>query len=375
MPTHKKIMILAGEVSGDKLGAALMADLKKAQPKIQFVGVGGELMEKEGLVSLFPMEELAVMGFVEVLPALPRLIKRLKELVTFAETEKIDLLLTIDAQDFSARLAKKIKARLRVPCVHYVSPTVWAWRPGRVQKMAKYLDHVLALFPFEPKYYEGSKLACTFVGHPMAQEMAHWSKTVPTAPEGDFAYPLALLPGSRSGEIARHLPTMVETCQMLEGDKPVLVPVPHEQAAKQVGDILSCLKIDKTKFDVVTGEERYKALQNCRVALAASGTVNLELAFLGVPMVVMYRMAPLTYWLAKRLVSVPYISPVNWVAGKKVLVERIQEEAEVATLAADIRQLSNSEAWGIQSKALQNVREKLACPADKQAEDVVLEEL
>ena len=324
------IMVVAGENSGDVLAAGVIAEIKVRFPHARFIGVAGKNMLAQGVESLFPLEELNVMGLVEVLPQLRKLFEKRDQLVELAQREKIDLLLTVDFQDFNASLAKKIKAECKVPCIHYVSPTVWAWRRGRIPKMAKYLDHLLALFPFEPEMYYGSGLKCTFVGHPVAQNMRGMSAFAESAQEtekGKQKIKIALLPGSRKSLIKKLLPTMLKALNDLQseiGEMDLLLPVADPEHQRFIEEMIAEIYPDNNNIRFVSGEQRFEALAECKAALAASGTSNLELAMLGLPMLVVYSFNPLTYWLAKPFVNAPYGSPVNWVAGKQIVPELLQ---------------------------------------------------
>lgn len=330
------IMVVAGENSGDVLAAGLVAELKTRFPKARFIGVAGENMRAQGVQSVFPLDDLNVMGLVEVLPQLRKLFAKRDELVEVAKREKIDLLLTVDFQDFNASLAKKIKAQCKVPCIHYVSPTVWAWRRGRIPKMARYLDHLLVLFPFEPEMYYGSGLRCTFVGHPVAQNMRGMSglaeRVHEVAQDEKQKIRIALLPGSRKSLIKKLLPTMLRALHDLQfdlfenqpGEMELVLPIADPEHQIFIEQILIELNLNHANIIFVCGEQRFEELATCKAALAASGTSNLELAMLGLPMLVVYSFSPVTYWLAKPFVNVPYGSPVNWVAGKQIVPELLQ---------------------------------------------------
>lgn len=352
-----KIMVVAGEASGDWLGAGLMQALRKQYPDAQFVGLGGEAMIAQGLKPAFALSELSVMGILEVLPHIPRILKRINYLADVARIERIDVLVTIDAPDFCLRVARKIKHELDVPCVHYVSPHVWAWRKGRIKKMARYLDHVLVLFPFEEKVYAGSGLACTFVGHPVTERLAS------VAPKGATRHlhqprRLALAPGSRLHEVQRMMPPMAAAVRLLLKDFPdleVVLPVADHFNPRYFEPYVGL------PITYVRGAERYAVLQTCDAALATSGTVNLELAMLGLPMVVGYRLAGLTYWLARMLVKVRFFSPVNLVANKLVVPELLQGQVngqKLAEMAGDL--LKKSVARKAQLEGLADVRAKLS---------------
>lgn len=325
--TKKKsphIMLIAGESSGDLLGAGLMAELKNIYPHATFVGVGGEKMQEQGLRSVFDMEELNVMGIFEVLPRIPGLLKRRQQLVNIMADEQVDMLISIDAPDFGLRVAEKAKKEVGVKCVHYVSPSVWAWRRGRTFKMATYLDHILVLFPFEVEIYMDAGLPCTFVGHPVAERLGDLSPKKLTYPKGDVK--LAILPGSRRGVISRMFPTMLDAFRQLQREMPDLkavIPLVHEHHKQWLEDFGGNL----SGIEFVSNDDRFSALKKCQAAMATSGTSNLELAMLGLPTVVGYKLAENTYKIVSRLVKVPYISPVNWVLESKALPEFIQDEA------------------------------------------------
>lgn len=344
---NKTIMVVAGENSGDLLAAGLIEELKQAFPNARFIGVAGESMLAQGVESVFPLEELNVMGFVEVIPHLKRLFQKRDELIEVAKHRNIDMLITIDFQDFNASLAKKIKAQCGVPCVHYVSPTVWAWRRGRIYKMATYLDHLLALFPFEPEMYYGSGLNCSFVGHPLALQMKGMSamseEFYETAKEQDDAcVSLALLPGSRKGLISRLLPTMLDAYSRLRFENKVqklVVPVAHEDHKALIIETGLEYGIKREEIEFVSGESRFEELAKCRAALVASGTSNLELAMLGIPMLVVYKLNHLSYHLLRPFVNAPYGSPVNWVAGKQIIPELVQHDLKTKSVLEHLRPL------------------------------------
>jgi lipid-A-disaccharide synthase len=358
------IMIIAGEISGDLLAAPLMAEIKKQAPDATFVGVGGDGMFKQGLRQVFDFNELNVMGIVEVLPKLPRLFKCKDMLLDVAHKEKVDMLITIDAPDFNLRVAKQVKAELDIPCVHYVSPSVWAWRKGRIAKMQKFLDHVLALFPFEPEIYKPYGLNCTYVGHPVAERLAH---LMPKAE--DYAEPkpmhIALLPGSREGVIRRMLPVMLKAFRRIQKDFPKLKAIVPLASLSHKALVKELAGGDLSDIIFVEAEKRFDPIKQCRVAMVTSGTSNLEIAMMGVPMVVAYRMGDLTYAIISKLVKVPYVSPVNWVAGRKILPEFIQEAVTSRKLASQVHYLlTDTLERRFQEIGLEEVREKLSTQGD-----------
>jgi lipid-A-disaccharide synthase len=374
----KTIMIVAGENSGDMLAASLVEQLKQAFPNARFIGVAGEKMLEQGVKSIFPLEDLNVMGFVEVLPHLKRLFAKRDELVEVAKREKIDCLITVDFQDFNASLAKKIKAQCKVPCIHYVSPTVWAWRRGRIHTMAGYLDHLLALFPFEPEMYYGSGLTCSFVGHPIAQQMKDMSAlsekfNAEASRNKNTPVTIALLPGSRSGLIKKLLPTMLEVFTRLSVEGKVhklCIPVAHEDHKILIKELAIKKGIKSEDIYFVSGAQRFEELAHCKVALVASGTSNLEFAMMGIPMLVVYKLNNLSYWLLKPFVTAPYASPVNWVAGKKIIPELIQYDFTEQAVLEHLRPLLNDSVQRNQQEVeLKKVREALGESQDVSASE------
>lgn len=366
MPT---ILITAGEASGDRLGAALMAALKSKRKDLHFIGVGGEQMKAQGLHALFPMSDLAVMGLLEVLPAIPRILKRVSQLSRLAEKEFPALVITVDSQDFSTRVAKGMK-HLRIPHIHYVAPKVWAWRRERVNNLRHLYTHLLTILPFEAPFFSQAGIPTTYVGHPAATAMA----AITRHPSPVTSHQLALLPGSRKAELARHWPTMLATYRALRVRHPQLSAVlalPEESALPLLHKIAPFTAHDDIR--IAAGETRFNALATCRAALAKSGTVNLELALLGIPSVVMYKMNPVTFLLAKKLVKVPYISLPNLILnptslttlqpgapGHEVYPEFIQNDATVPNLAAALEPLlAETEARAHQQKHLAHLQKAM----------------
>jgi lipid-A-disaccharide synthase len=331
-----RIMVVAGEPSGDWLGAHLMAALKlRLTGKVEFVGVGGELMAGQGMISLFPLTELAVMGLLEVLPRAPRLLARLRQTADMARRWQPDVMVTIDSPGFNFRLARRLRD-LPTPIVHYVAPQVWAWRPKRAQHLAPLFDHLMTLFPFEPKWFEGTHLATTFVGHPAVESRTSEGEGAAfRAQHGiDAGAPLlALLPGSRTNEVRRHLPVIGETLALLRPHVPDLrAVVPTIGAvAGQVEEMARGWAVPTAVVQGVAAKRA--AFAAADAAIAASGTVTLELALAGVPTAIMYRMNPVTGWLAKRLVKVRHVGLPNIVLGREVAPEFLQDRCRPDLLA------------------------------------------
>ena len=335
------VYLIAGEPSGDLLGARLMAAmLEQGGGPVRFTGIGGERMTAAGLRSLFPMAELSVMGLVEVLPRAPRLLSRIRETVRDIRRQRPDIVVTIDAPGFCFRVANKLKGA-GIPLVHYVAPTVWAWRPRRAAKVARLFDHLLALLPFEPPYFEREGLACTFVGHPAVEEAAHGQGDAFRAQQGiPTEVPLlAVLPGSRVGEVSRMLPVFAQAVGLLAdriSDLHVLIAT--------VPSVAEMVKAETASWSTpvtIIGSAAAKAdaFAAADAAIAASGTVTLELGTARTPMVVAYRMAPLTMFIAKRLVRVPHVTLMNLVLGRGAIPELIQEACTAENVAGEVEKL------------------------------------
>lgn len=340
-----RVFILAGEPSGDALAARLMQGLKEKAPGIAFFGVGGPLMTAEGLTSLFPMEELSVMGLFEVLPRLPSLLKRIEQTASEARRLSPDIFITVDAPDFSFRVARKLKDAA-FPKVHYVAPSVWAWRPGRARKIAALYDHLLTLLPFEPPYFEEVGLPASFVGHSVIETGADNGDGPAFRARHDIGADenlLMLLPGSRRGEVTRLLPVFAETVARLQadiGDFQLAVPV--------IGRAGEIVRDEVAKWDItahiVDGEaEKYDAMAASNVALAASGTVALELALARLPTVIAYRMNAITSFIARRVVRLEYVNLVNILLDREAVPEFVLEKCTAPNLTGALADLFRSE--------------------------------
>jgi len=337
------IYLVAGEPSGDLLGARLMASLKAklGQGGIRFAGVGGPEMISEGLESLFPMSELSVMGLTEILPHLPHFIRRIDQCVGDVQVTRPDVLITIDSPGFCFRVARRLRGQ-GIPLVHYVAPSVWAWRPGRAKKVAAFLDHLLALLPFEPPYFERVGLPTTFVGHPVVEG---------GAVDGDGAAfrarhaigagvsLLSVLPGSRNSEISRLLPVFGDAVSILAAAHPDLrVVVPTVAPLRD--KVIEATKDWPCGVIVVNGtKEKFDAFAASDLALAASGTVALELAMSGTPAVVAYKVNLLTAWVAGMLIKTPYVNLINIILGRPVVPEFLQKDCRADLLGRALSDL------------------------------------
>ncbi|MBC7738100.1 MAG: lipid-A-disaccharide synthase [Candidatus Saccharibacteria bacterium] len=316
-----KLFLIAGEPSGDRLGAALMAGLKQLTP-VEFHGIGGPMMAREGLTSLFPMAELSIMGLAEVLPKYFALKRRIAEAAKAVTALHPAALITIDSPDFCLRVAAQVRAaNPRQKTMHYVAPSVWAWRPHRAAKMARVIDHVLALLPFEPPYMTAAGMTCDFVGHPVVSD--------PQATEAERHLmtgtgPLILaLPGSRRTEVTRLAPVIGQTLALIRAQHPdtrvALPTVPH--LADLVRDLTRDWPIRPQIIEDAATKRAAFAMAD--VALAASGTVSLELAAAGTPMVIAYDMHPVTLWLTRRALLIDTVTLVNLVSETRTVPEFI----------------------------------------------------
>ena len=325
-----KLFLIAGEPSGDRLGAALMAGLKSLLPGLEFAGVGGPLMQAMGMTSLFPMDELSVMGIAEVLPKYVHLKRRIAEAAAAALTYGPAALITIDSPDFCLRVAAIVKeAQPNLRTIHYVAPSVWAWRPGRAGKMARVIDHVLALLPFEPPYMTAAGMTCDFVGHPVVSE-------IPTkASKPDFGdSPLILvLPGSRRAEVTRLAPVFGQTMAA------VLARYPKARIVLPTLAAIAPLVTQLTKSwrappQIITdAAQKRTAFTMANAALAASGTVSLELAAHGCPMVIAYDMHPVSLWLMQRMARIDTVTLVNLVSETRAIPEFIGRNCHADLIA------------------------------------------
>ncbi len=331
-----KLYLIAGEASGDALGAALLAGLKSLLPDLQVRGIGGPLMQAEGLHSLFPMDELSVMGLAEVLPKYAHLKRRIREAAADVLAAAPDALITIDSPDFVLRVARIVRtARPDLRTIHYVAPSVWAWRPGRAAKMAHVIDHVLALLPFEPPYMTAAGMTCDFVGHPVVsapRASAAEAQAFRADPGGGGPLVLAL-PGSRRGEVARLAPVIGGVLDRVRAVHPqVQVVLPTLRSVAAIVEDLTADWPVRPRI-IEAPEAKRAAFAAADVAIAASGTVSLELAANGVPMVIAYDMHPVTMWLMQRMARVDTVTLVNLVSDTRVVPEFLGDRCTADLIA------------------------------------------
>lgn len=347
-PDGPFVFIVAGEPSGDALGGALIAALRqRAGIALRVAGIGGERMRDEGLRSLVPLGDLAVGGLVEVLPRAPTILRHVRETVAAIRAARPDVVVTIDSSSFTWRIARGLRqADDPVPLIHYVAPMVWAWRAGRAQRMAQWYDHLLVLLPFEPPYFARAGLGCTYVGHPVVEsgagsgDAARFRAAHGIAPETPV---LSVLPGSRGGEVSRLMPVFGAALRLAAqplGAFRIAVPT-----VENVADAVAAGVADWPGAPLVLrgDQAKYDAFAASRAALAASGTVALELAMAGVPMTVAYRLNPLTEMVLDRILKVRQVNLVNLILGRTLVTEHLRADCTPERLAASLVELVRDE--------------------------------
>lgn len=365
----KHVYIIAGEASGDFLGSQLMQSLKEKHPDVIFSGIGGALMQRQGLDSLFPMNELSIMGVAEILPKIPHMLKRINQTVQDIEGKKPDVIITIDAPDFSFRVQKKIKKRSKVSSkqIHYVAPTVWAWRPKRAKKIAQFLDGLICLFPFEPSYFEKEGLKAIAVGHSMMETDIVEAKALDIGQ--DNTKKLGVFFGSRQGEIKRMSAVLLEAVNQIaktESNLELIVPtLPHLE--NKIRDVLKDTSI---AYHILTdSEQKWPTFKSCDAAIAVSGTVGLELAVANIPHLITYKMNPLTFHLLKYILTTKYAHLANIMLQKEVVPEFIQMNCTSDNIANKaIELLSNNELRTAQQNEFDIVRQELG--QNKKSSDI-----
>ncbi|MGE6791656.1 lipid-A-disaccharide synthase [Pseudomonas guineae] len=367
-----RVALVAGEASGDILGAGLMQALKAKHPTIEFIGVGGPLMQAQGLKSYFPMERLSVMGLVEVLGRLPELLSRRKRLINTLIAAKPDVCIGIDAPDFNLTLELKLR-QAGIKTVHYVSPSVWAWRQKRVLKIRKACDLMLTLFPFEAQFYQDHQVPVRFVGHPLADTIPQQADRAAAREALNLAHDqpvVALMPGSRGGEVSRLGSLFLDAAVRLRALRPgiqFVLPCSSPERRAQLEQMLVGRDLPLT---LLNGRS-HEALAACDAVLIASGTATLEALLYKRPMVVAYKVAPLTYRILKRMVSSAYISLPNLLAERLLVPELIQDAAtpeELAQLLAPL--LDGGE---VQTEGFDVIHRALRRDASLQAAQAVLQ--
>ena len=375
-----KYYLIAGEPSGDSLGARLIKALRRKDKNAEFYGVGGEGMQAEGIKSLFNISDLAVMGLAEVIPSIPRVLRHINETVADIQKVRPDVVVTIDSWSFSARVHKKLRQlKLNIPQVHYVAPQVWAWKKKRARTMYKYIDLLLTLFPQEPKYFTPYNLQTEFVGHPVIES------EVVNGVKGDFKKRhhipeenrlLLVLPGSRHNEVERLLPTFLEVVKQLHeryNDFSFVIPTVSTVAAQ----VKEMVKQSGLPIEIVEGtKERRDAFKSGDVAIAASGTVALELAIVDVPHIIAYKVPKLTEWLARHFIHIQFVNLSNILLGKEIVPELLQQDCCVEKIMYYVEQfMKHKPVYNQQMDGFEKVRKLLGMgqqtPSDNAAEAII----
>jgi lipid-A-disaccharide synthase len=376
----RRVFLIATEESGDRLGAHLMKVLRqRLGDAVRFEGVGGQSMAREGLTSLFPIEELSIIGLAAVVRQLPKVLRLIRQTVAAVIRAQPDILVIIDSPDFTHRVARRVRARApAIPVIDYVSPSVWAWRPGRARAMRAYVDHVLALLPFEPEEYRRLQgPPCSYVGHPLTEQIGTLRPGVEEKQRRDQAPPVLLvLPGSRRSEIRHHMAVFGETLGRLQAEgvafELILPTMPHLLEVVREG-----VKDWKVEPRIVVGEQdKRAAFRIASAALAKSGTVTLELALAGVPMVTAYRTGAVEAWILLRAINVKSVILANLVLGDNLVPEFLQRDCTPENLSRDLREiLTDSPLRRRQVEAFARIGEIMSTgnqPPSVRAADIVL---
>ena len=381
MSNKLKIYLIAGEPSGDALGARFMKAMKKkTRGNVEFFGVGGETMEAEGLNSLFDISDLAVMGIAEVIPSIPKVLRHIKETVNDIVKIKPDVVITIDSWSFGCRVQKALrKKKLGIPQVHYVAPQVWAWKKKRARTMHKYVDHLLTLLPQEPKYFTPYGLDTTFVGHPVIEspvakgDKESFRKKYKISKDKRI---VCILPGSRHNEVATLLPIFIETAQKLNAtyDDLLFVVPTVKTVEKRVKGLMENCGFETL---IVEGsEDRHNAMCASAAAIAASGTVALELAIANVPHIIGYKVSRFTAFLVKRLMHIQFVNLSNILLGREIVPELLQDACVPDNIARYIKRfLEQDDLYRHEIDGFKKVREVLGLGEQTPSEnacDVIL---
>ena len=353
------VAIIAGEASGDQHGAKLVKAMQKKYPALFFCGIGGTALKQSGVRILMDASELTVVGITEVFSKIPGILKGINKVKKLLRSLKPDLLILIDFPDFNLLIAGAAK-KLGIPVLYYVSPQIWAWRQGRVKRIRRLVDHMAVILPFEEHFYREHDVPVTFVGHPLLDAHLPSTEKQLTNPVRGKPF-IGLLPGSRDKEIARHLPVMLDAAEILNkrlGLAKFLMSHARSVEKKQIESIIR-ERCRQTEVEIVSGgvESLFK---RCDVIVASSGTVTLEAAIHGCPMVIIYKVSRISYWLGRALVQVPYIGLVNLVADKQVVPELIQDDASADNIVSAVENMINDrEGLTLLKEQLLSLRNKL----------------
>jgi lipid-A-disaccharide synthase len=357
-----RVMIIAGETSGDLHGAKLVSAMQKRSKGLVFCGIGGRALKETGVDILIDASEISVVGITEVFSKTPGILKGLRMVKKTLKTAHPDLLILIDFPDFNLHVAATAKKN-NIPVLYYISPQIWAWRPGRVKKIGELVDHMAVILPFEEEFYKKQHIPVTFVGHPLLENSlppkealeGKWLEDIPV---------IGLLPGSRHGEIARHLPVMLDSARILfQKIRPVkfIISLAPDVEEKYIEDIVK--KFNGTVAFEIVSEGVQRIFEESRIVVAASGTVTLEAAISGTPMVIIYKVSPVSYFLGKNMIQVKHVGLVNLIAGKELVPELIQRAASPDEIANTVfKMLNDPPGLKTLGHELMNIRDKLGGP-------------
>jgi len=366
----KKILLIAGEVSADNHGAALIKEIKKIEQQVSFFGIGGDSLAAEGMEILVHLNKMAFLGIGEIIRHLPYIQKVRQMLLDRAAEERPDCAVLIDYPGFNLRLAATLK-KINIPVIYYISPQLWAWGKRRVEKIRKYVDRMIVLFPFEKDFYNDHGIEAFYAGHPIVDYHVKWLPAEAKKLDPENAV-LGLLPGSRKQEISRLLPEMVRTAELLF-ERGIIKQAEILKTEHLPEDLYKEIIGDSKSFIKLTGSPVHEALLRYNAVITASGTATLEAGYFKVPMVIVYKVNRLTYWLARRLVKIDHIGLVNIVAEKETAEELIQEDFTAQNAAEAAARLLEPETNILKQKELGIIAEKLGEPgaSARAAEQVV----
>ncbi|HUP66345.1 MAG TPA: lipid-A-disaccharide synthase [Thermoanaerobaculia bacterium] len=353
-----KLCVVAGEASGDLHAAEVMRELRTLDPDLELFGIGGDGLAAEGLRRIRDARDLAIVGLFNVLGHLPMYFRALRDLIRAIERERPDAILLVDYPDFNLRVAARAKT-LGIPVFYYISPQVWAWRKRRVRQIAERVDQMFVIFPFEKELYDQRGVEAMYVGHPLVGQLSSVRPRSSEPPSAPFR--IAILPGSRRMEVDSLLRPALGAVEIMKKSVSVesFVVLAPTIERSQIARLIGSTSVD---VRIIEGEERLPALAGADLAICSSGTATLESAILGVPPVVVYRLPPLTYAVARRMVRLPYFSLVNIVAGKGIVPELIQQEVSAERVAQEALAALEPSRWSRIRGEIDLVREKLGTP-------------
>lgn len=369
-----KIYIIAGEASGDIYGASLIESIKKhSQKQVEFFGIGGENMQRAGINSLFPMHEISIMGFFEILPHIPNVLNRIDETVAEIKRIKPDVVVTIDSPGFCCRVAKKLQGE-GIKLVHYVAPTVWAYKPGRAKKFANLFNHLFVILPFEPTYFEKEGLDCTYIGHPIVETKipseTYFRKNNKISVESNL---ITIMPGSRSTEIKKILPIFIDAAKIIKNkNSDVVFAIATIENLK--GQINSLLNKENFEAVIVSDKkEKLELLKESNAAIVKSGTGSFEVMLCNCPMIIAYKVSYLSYIIIKNLIKIRFANLINIISDKEIIPEFIQNNCTAEKISSEINRIIQKKEVGEEQIAgTKDILKKLGLgkkntPSDKAA--------